>query len=116
MSSPHRLTPPPNYTPVLLAVVIGVGLAVVTNQLTRSTLPHVGDNIHSLPHGGNYQDGTKSVIYRGPAPFQRSHSTAPPFIAVLLLTFAIWFLSCRTRRAAIGIHVCHTCSQTREQQ
>lgn len=60
------LTPPPNYTNCVLALVIGVSLAVVVSVYTRSTLPRVGDTQHELPHGGWYKDGTKQVYYNQP--------------------------------------------------
>jgi uncharacterized membrane-anchored protein len=60
------LTPPPNYTQTYLAVALGLSAAVLVGLLTRATLPHVGDLQHSLPHGGKYRDGTKSVDYCSP--------------------------------------------------
>jgi len=60
------LTPPPNYTQTYLAAALGLSAAVLVGLLTRATLPHVGDLQHSLPHGGKYRDGTKSVDYCSP--------------------------------------------------
>jgi len=65
------LTPPPDFTKPLLAIAIGLGLALLAHFFTRSTLPHVGDNIHHLPHGGLYRDGTKSITYHRPNSSQR---------------------------------------------
>nr|QED43823.1 TGB2 [Garlic latent virus]QED43877.1 TGB2 [Garlic latent virus]QED43883.1 TGB2 [Garlic latent virus] len=61
------LSPPPDHTKTYFAGAIGVCVALCLYTLTRSTLPHVGDNIHSLPHGGCYQDGTKRIVYNNPA-------------------------------------------------
>lgn len=87
------LSPPPNYTSSVLAGVIGISIALVFFTLTRSTLPHAGDNLHSLPHGGCYQDGTKRIIYNGPRrSFPSSNlfgSFTSPFCAVLALTALI---------------------------
>lgn len=60
------LTPPPDYTKVFLAIAVGFSCALVISLFTRSTLPHVGDQIHSLPHGGWYRDGTKQIFYGRP--------------------------------------------------
>ncbi|QLI58027.1 triple gene block protein 2 [Rubus virus 1] len=60
------LTAPPDYSKLLLPVSIGIAIGVVFYTLTRSNLPHVGDNIHSLPHGGRYVDGTKRIDYCSP--------------------------------------------------
>nr|QCY49521.1 triple gene block 2 protein [Shallot latent virus] len=61
------LSPPPDHTKTYFACAVGVCIALCLYALTRSTLPHVGDNIHSLPHGGCYQDGTKRIVYNSPA-------------------------------------------------
>jgi len=61
------LSPPPDHTKAVLAIAIGVACALSLFTLTRSNLPHVGDNIHHLPHGGLYRDGTKCITYGAPA-------------------------------------------------
>nr|AFV36798.1 TGB2 protein [Garlic latent virus] len=61
------LSPPPDHTKTFFASAIGICIALGLYTLTRSTLPHVGDSIHSLPHGGCYQDGTKRIVYNSPA-------------------------------------------------
>nr|APG77774.1 triple gene block protein 2 [Asian prunus virus 2] len=88
------LTPPPDNTRVLLPIAIGLGVGVVIWCLTRSTLPQVGDNIHSLPHGGNYLDGTKRISYCGPKDsFPSSNlfkgGAFSAICVVVLLVFAI---------------------------
>ncbi|AIZ76615.1 triple gene block protein 2 [Elderberry carlavirus A] len=60
------LSAPPDKTKLYL--YLGIVICVVGSLyfLTRNNLPHVGDNVHSLPHGGRYRDGTKSVDYYSP--------------------------------------------------
>ncbi|AIZ76621.1 triple gene block protein 2 [Elderberry carlavirus B] len=60
------LSAPPDRTRVYLCAGIAICILGTIFFLTRSNLPHVGDNIHSLPHGGRYRDGTKSVDYCSP--------------------------------------------------
>ncbi|ACM45999.1 triple gene block protein 2 [Helleborus mosaic virus] len=90
------LSPPADRTGVYLAGVVGVGVALALFVLTRSSLPHVGDNIHHLPHGGRYRDGTKSVDYCGPAtryPSSNLLSNRGGFgllLFVVFLIFLIW--------------------------
>ncbi|QYF50233.1 MAG: putative triple gene block protein 2 [Hainan sediment alphaflexivirus 1] len=99
------LTPPRDYTPVLLIAVIAGGLGLLTHLVTRSTLPRVGDNIHSLPHGGTYRDGTKAIRYGGPhgpaQPVQQIHV----FLLVVGLVAAIWISSWGHARR----HTCTVC-------
>nr|QED44825.1 TGB2 [Garlic yellow virus]QED44831.1 TGB2 [Garlic yellow virus] len=107
------LSPPPDHSKTFLACAIGATVAVCLFTLTRSTLPHVGDNIHHLPHGGCYQDGTKRIHYNSPRshyPSSNLGSGSPPvFIVVLLLVGAI-LLSERLgqRRVAIRSQCCST--------
>lgn len=60
------LTPPPDNSKAIFAAAVGASLVLLVLVYTRNTLPVVGDNIHSLPHGGLYRDGTKSVLYGAP--------------------------------------------------
>nr|WPR17636.1 MAG: TGB2 protein [Dracophyllum betaflexi-like virus] len=60
------LSAPPDYTKSVYVLAIGFVCGVCLFMLTRNNLPHVGDNIHSLPHGGCYRDGTKAINYGGP--------------------------------------------------
>ncbi|ABP37858.1 triple gene block 2 protein [Phlox virus S] len=60
------LTAPPDHTKTAVVAAAGLTLVLFTLVYSRSTLPQVGDNIHSLPHGGYYKDGTKQVIYGSP--------------------------------------------------
>lgn len=61
-------TPPTDNSKVILAGIAGVSLAVITFLATADRTPHVGDNIHHLPHGGTYQDGNKQILFLGPRP------------------------------------------------
>nr|AKK31153.1 triple gene block protein 2 [Cactus virus X] len=85
--APLRLTPPPDPAKVVLPLTIGLGLALIVFTLTRSTLPSVGDSSHSLPHGGWYKDGTKTVFYSGP---RRISTNWSPVFLVFSLTLAIY--------------------------
>nr|UOF93383.1 triple gene block 2 protein [Plantago yellow mosaic virus] len=90
MSGPQvHLTPPADHSKSILAVVIGISIALVVFSITRNTLPHVGDNIHSLPHGGAYKDGTKSIIYSSP---NRSLPGSSGRSIALVLTITLPFL------------------------
>nr|AFI61527.1 triple gene block protein 2 [American hop latent virus] len=104
------LSPPPNYTNAVLALAIGGSLAVLTGLYTRTTLPHVGDNSHSLPHGGFYRDGTKVINYSGPCKLNsveggdfRKHSV---WALVVVLIGVVVFLS-RPRRACPSCNHSH---------
>nr|BCA25703.1 triple gene block 2 [Apricot latent virus] len=87
---------PPDYSKSVFPVAIGVAVALVLFTLTRSTLPQVGDNIHNLPHGGNYQDGTKRISYCGPKnsfPSSSLMSSSLPMIIVVILLIAAIYVS-----------------------
>lgn len=60
------LSPPPDNSKAIFAAAVGLSLVLLVLVYSRNTLPQVGDNIHSLPHGGVYRDGTKSVFYGAP--------------------------------------------------
>ncbi|QED42794.1 TGB2 [Allium carlavirus A] len=89
------LSPPPDNTKTLLACAVGATFALCLYTLTRSTLPHVGDNIHHLPHGGCYQDGTKKIYYNKPHQGYPSSNlfsgTGSVFMVVCFLILAIYF-------------------------
>nr|UCR98564.1 triple gene block 2 [Apple stem pitting virus] len=83
---------PPDYSKSVYPVAVGVAIAVVLFTLTRSTLPQVGDNIHNLPHGGNYQDGTKRISYCGPKesfPSSSLLSSGTPMILGLIFSLIL---------------------------
>nr|WHB10687.1 triple gene block 2 [Tulip virus X] len=95
MSGAHHLTPPTNLGKPVLAVSVGLSLALLAYTATRSTLPHVGDTTHSLPHGGRYVDGTKRIDYF--RPHSPNSNPTYPFIllTVLILSGLILLLSRR---------------------
>ncbi|AXN92354.1 triple gene block protein 2 [Panax ginseng flexivirus 1] len=57
---------PADWSKNLRPLLIGGGVALILFFFRQNNLPHTGDNIHSLPHGGQYQDGTKRINYCGP--------------------------------------------------
>nr|ADT91607.1 triple gene block 2 [Apricot latent virus] len=101
---------PPDYSKSVFPIAIGVAVAVVLFTLTRSTLPQVGDNIHNLPHGGNYQDGTKRISYCGPKNGFPSSSlvsgSTPMIIVVILLILAIYVSE---KWSSFGTRRCNCC-------
>nr|QCH00872.1 triple gene block 2 [Shallot yellow stripe virus]QCH00881.1 triple gene block 2 [Shallot latent virus] len=88
------LSPPPDHTKTYFASAVGICLALCLYTLTRSTLPHVGDNIHSLPHGGCYRDGTKKIIYNSPARNFPSSNLLLGFSSPLCLLALLFGLIC----------------------
>nr|CEN56832.1 triple gene block protein2 [Plantago asiatica mosaic virus] len=97
MSGVHHLTPPTDYGKPVLAVSIGISLALLVYAATRSTLPHVGGNLHALPHGGRYVDGTKSISYFSPNHSKSRDPLPLAFLTVLTLSGLILLLSRRGR-------------------
>ncbi|AIB00371.1 triple gene block 2 [Yam virus X] len=86
------LTPPPDHSTTFRIAAATVGLALIFFTLTRSTLPHVGDNIHHLPHGGCYRDGTKTIKYNSPSA-NANNTPAWALPAVLILSALIYATS-----------------------
>nr|UEE94774.1 hypothetical protein [Pea streak virus] len=83
------LIAPPDNSRSFLALAIGAGIAIVIFTLRSSQLPHVGDNIHSLPHGGFYKDGTKTIQYHSPARVSNNWFKGPNNIQALALVLLI---------------------------
>lgn len=98
------LSRPPDYTKVLLVGALAVGTAVIIHFLRRNELPHVGDNLHHLPHGGSYCDGTKIINYGGSHNSKRL-ITFNPLLLVFLLSALIYALS-RHDSLSVGVHNC----------
>nr|AJR19305.1 triple gene block protein 2 [Hop latent virus]WCR76292.1 triple gene block protein 2 [Hop latent virus] len=97
------LTPPPDYSKLLISVVAGAAVASSIWLLTKNTLPVVGDREHALPHGGLYKDGTKTVLYSSPGKLNslEGHSRGlrfQPWAVVIALVGVIVLLS----RASLG--------------
>ncbi|AEO12142.1 tgb2 [Tamus red mosaic virus] len=105
-----HLTPPVDHSNSVLALVVGVSIALVVFSITRNTSPHVGDNIHSLPHGGCYKDGTKSIYYGKPGNSVRQPARGAALVLVIFLPILIYaihkFESRRTRVSACGHIAC----------
>nr|QNN26224.1 TGB2 [Peony betaflexivirus 1] len=105
------LAPPPDYSKLGLPLIIGAATALSLFFLTRSNLPHVGDNVHSLPHGGRYKDGTKSVDYCSPRknlPSSNLFEGKPwnILLLILALSYAIYIISSRDNRRPCVVRGC----------
>ncbi|UVJ49775.1 TGB2 [Rose virus C] len=85
------ITAPPNYSKAVFAAAIGVSVGIALYMLTRSTLPQAGDNIHSLPHGGTYCDGTKKITYN---PSHQSYPSSNLFKGYEFPAFAVVIFLC----------------------
>nr|QVD99722.1 triple gene block protein 3 [Banmivirus BanMMV] len=101
------LSRPPDYTKVLFVGSLAVGTAIVIHFLRKNELPHVGDNLHHLPYGGSYCDGTKSINYRG------NQSKSQPFVFnPLLLIFtlsALIYALSKHDSLSVNVHSCGAC-------
>nr|BAU45631.1 triple gene block protein2 [Alternanthera mosaic virus] len=106
---PHSLTPPADHSKAVLAAVVGVSLALIINSFLVYRLPSPGDNIHNLPFGGSYRDGTKSIHYNS-SRAQNTVSGVSPLLIVLILSALIYALSCRGGRGNTRLHRCPCCS------
>nr|ABV56205.1 ORF3 [Apple stem pitting virus] len=102
---------PPDYSKSAFPVAVGIAVAVVLFTLTRSTLPQVGGNIHNLPHGGNYQDGTKTISFYGPWDFFAScsliSSGTPIIIGIIVFLILASYVSEKWPRS--GSRRCSCC-------
>ncbi|ASJ78779.1 triple gene block protein 2 [Vanilla latent virus] len=97
--------PPPDHSKTYTALAIGAGAAVILFVLRQNTLPHVGDNIHHLPHGGCYQDGNKRITY-GRLGNTSTHSWHV-LLLIFLLSAAIYISSHRRFRVELHCAHCH---------
>nr|WAB21244.1 triple gene block protein 3 [Banmivirus BanMMV] len=101
------LARPPDYTKTFLIGTLAVGTAIVIHFLRRNELPHVGDNLHSLPYGGSYCDGTKRINYGGN--YNKKQSFAfNPLLLIFALSFLIYALSKR-HSLSVDVHSCNAC-------
>nr|WAB21269.1 triple gene block protein 3 [Banmivirus BanMMV] len=98
------LSRPPDYTKVLFVGSLAVGTAVIIHFLRRSELPHVGDNLHHLPYGGSYCDGTKRINYGGSHNNKQSY-LSNPLLLIFILSALIYGLS-RRDSVSVGVHGC----------
>ncbi|UXP34783.1 TGB2 [Garlic virus J] len=94
-------TPPPDYTRIYTTLAAGAALGAIIYTLRSNHLPTVGDNTHSLPHGGRYCDGNKQILYNGPNTGSAHSTTFWPFATICALTFIIHCLSCRRSRVCV---------------
>lgn len=110
------LTPPPDPLKVLVPLGIGAAISLVLLTLTRNNIPNVGDNIHSLPHGGIYRDGTKAIHYYKPQANTPAGAllgpifTAPVWVTLAVATIPILVFIAVNRTAHRGR--CTFCSGT----
>nr|WAB21279.1 triple gene block protein 3 [Banmivirus BanMMV] len=100
------LSKPPDYTKVLFVGVLAIGTAFIIHSIRKSELPHVGDNLHHLPYGGSYCDGTKRISYAG----GRDNKLAITFSPLLLIfaLSALIYVSSKRDSLSVGIHRCGT--------
>nr|QZH70131.1 TGB2 [Garlic virus E] len=97
--------PPPDHSNYI-TLAGGFALAIFVYTLRSNHLPHVGDNTHSLPHGGRYCDGNKQIHYFKPNSGGQSGSSHLPLYSVFFLSLAILLLSRPRRR------LCVRCSES----
>nr|UDF48725.1 triple gene block protein 2 [Cowpea mild mottle virus] len=100
------LTAPPDHSRTFSYLAIGLSVCISLYTLTRHTTPIAGDNIHRLPFGGCYRDGTKSILYNRPGlksqPFVNLGKLETLLIVLTLSGFIVFISS----RRASGCHVC----------
>nr|UUQ75091.1 TGB2 [Garlic virus A] len=94
-------TPPPDYSKVYITLAGGAALGILIYALRSNHLPHVGDNTHSLPHGGRYCDGNKRIHYFKPNSGEQHSNSHFPLFAIFLLTLAILLISRPSRRLCV---------------
>ncbi|ABG48662.1 ORF 3 [Malva mosaic virus] len=105
------LTAPTNYEQVYKILAIGVLSCLSIYALRASHLPHVGDNLHHLPHGGNYVDGTKRISYFKPhtshgANYKWSAACAIGFLSLLIFAQTRF----NSRPVSTSVRVCAHCT------
>lgn len=98
------LSRPPDYSKTLLVGSLAIGVATIIHFLRKNELPHVGDNLHYLPYGGSYCDGTKSINYQG----SNDRKQVIPFNPLLLIFIlsALIYVSSRRDALSVGVHNC----------
>ncbi|AGI62180.1 triple gene block protein 2 [Cherry rusty mottle associated virus] len=107
------LKPPTDWSKPILFASVGVAASLVCFVFKADYLPRVGDNIHSLPHGGSYRDGTKSINYNGLKcienssvdPFHHSGKFLA-FCSVIVLSVLIYVCSKYSNRSNRIHHFC----------
>lgn len=86
------------------------GLGGIVWAITRSTLPHSGDNIHHLPHGGLYRDGNKCISYNSPGFPSHSHRSGAGYAFLVVLLISLCILVDAKFRRSISSSICSVCS------
>ncbi|CAN88810.1 triple-gene-block-protein 2 [Lettuce virus X] len=104
------LTPPPNHEHTFQIIAIGFLCCGIIYALRTNHAPHTGDQQHSLPFGGHYQDGTKRVIYNSPSYPNVRCSKLLALAAILGLSAFILGNQWYSRRSVTRIHTCVHCS------
>lgn len=107
---------PPNYVNVALCASLGVSLSLILFTIRSSNLPFSGDQFHSLPHGGSYRDGTKSIGYNSPSggsPNSYDSLRFPAFCVVISIILILNALHLSRRRGSV-FHDC--CAAHRNSQ
>nr|UUL90898.1 triple gene block protein 3 [Banmivirus BanMMV] len=100
------LSRPPDYTKVLLVGAFAIGTAFIIHSIRKSELPHVGDNLHHLPYGGSYCDGTKKINYAGGRD-NKPVTTFNPLLLIFALSVLI-YVSSKRDSLSVGVHSCGT--------
>ncbi|QYF50238.1 MAG: putative triple gene block protein 2 [Xinjiang alphaflexivirus 2] len=88
------LTPPPDPNKSYQLAILAAGVVLTTLVLVSDHTPKVGDQLHNLPFGGYYQDGTKKIHYwKNQHPNQLSQTlTKPNNFTVLIIALTIILL------------------------
>nr|WCJ13311.1 putative triple gene block protein 2 [Lolium latent virus] len=104
----YQLAPPDSLKQVYLTLAAGFAVGLGIFLLRTNTLPHTGDNIHHLPHGGCYRDGTKSIRYNPPGVATSSNIFLPAIavLCILALLHVPFFQPNRVRRRCCRFYWC----------
>uniref|UniRef100_A0AAU7L1W8 Movement protein TGB2 n=1 Tax=Hibiscus chlorotic speck associated virus 1 TaxID=3143942 RepID=A0AAU7L1W8_9VIRU len=103
------LSQPPDHSKAVLILVIGISLGLIVYLLTSYKGPGVGDNIHSLPFGGYYQDGTKRIVYNSPQKQDKAFSIGLDKTLAFALLILLSFLIYVSERVVPNRNSCHNC-------
>nr|QQG34649.1 TGB2 [Cymodocea nodosa foveavirus 1] len=105
------LVAPANKWKELKIPIIILSCSIVLYVLTRSTLPYSGDNIHALPHGGKYCDGTKTILYNKPGGSYPSIKL-PLNLPIILLPLSLIIILHAINRSNQNNTVCTRCNNS----
>nr|QYF50144.1 MAG: putative triple gene block protein 2 [Sichuan alphaflexivirus 1] len=93
-------------------VALAAGVIGIVWAITRSTLPQVGDNVHKLPHGGQYQDGTKVIRYNSPGCSSHSAKSSSGFAFLVVVIIGLYLAADAWFRSSSSRSVCVVCRDT----